>query len=281
MSARISQRVREFVRTHQVSTYIVLAFALSWSIWPLVRLNPDSSPLVPFGPAVAAIVVVVVIGGLRGLTGLLRGLTQVRAAPRWYLAAVALPAAIVSAAFLAAVARGAPGPEWDLSSLVQLATTVATTLIVVGLFEELGWRGYLLPLLQRRRRALDAALLVGVAWLPWHLPELISDSSQRPPPQFAIIVMAQSVLLAWLYNNTSGSLPVVMLFHASFNSFARFLLAGVEGIHYQTAWWVMAVLTALSAVVAVWHAGSRSLVRGDVRTPNERLGTPTVTTAMP
>ena len=73
MSAKIPQRVREFVRTHQVSTYIVLAFALSWSIWPLVRLNPDSSPLVPFGPAVAAIVVVTLIRGLRGLTGLLRG----------------------------------------------------------------------------------------------------------------------------------------------------------------------------------------------------------------
>lgn len=79
------------------------------------------------------------------------------------------------------------------------------------------------------------------------MPELISDSSQRPPLQFAIIVMAKSVLLAWLYNNTSGSVPVVMLFHASFNSFARFLLAGVEETLYQTAWWVMAVLTALAA----------------------------------
>jgi hypothetical protein len=96
--------------------------------------------------------------------------------------------------------------------------------------------------------------------------------SQRPPLQFAILVMAQSVLRAWLYNNTSGSLPVVMLFHATFNSFAQFLLAEVEGTPDQTAWWVMAVLTALIAVVAVWRAGSRSLVQGHVRTPNERLG---------
>jgi hypothetical protein len=95
-------------------------------------------------------------------------------------------------------------------------------------------------------------------WLPWHLPELISDPSQRPPLQFAILVMAQSVLRAWLYNNTSGSLPVVMLFHAMFNSFAQFLLAGVEGTPDQTAWWVTAVLTALIAVVAIWRAGSRS-----------------------
>jgi membrane protease YdiL (CAAX protease family) len=281
MSAKLSQRVRAFVRTHQVSTYIVLAYTVSWSIWPLVRLNPDSSPMVPFGPALAAIVVVIVSGGFRALTDLLRGLTHVRVAPRWYLAAVALPAGIVGAAFLTALAQGAPAPEWDLSSAVQLATTVATTVVVVGLFEELGWRGYLLPLLQRRRRALDAALLVGLAWLPWHLPELISDPSQRPPLQFALIVMAQSVLLAWLYNNTSGSLPVVMLFHAAFNSVAQFLLAGVEGSLYQTAWWVMAVLTFVAAVLAVWRAGSRSLIHGDVRTPDERRKAPTITAPSP
>ena len=33
--------------------FFVLAFLLSWPAWPLVILNPESSPLLPFGPLIA------------------------------------------------------------------------------------------------------------------------------------------------------------------------------------------------------------------------------------
>jgi uncharacterized protein len=36
---------------------------VSWTSWPLVILNPDSSPFVPFGPLIAA-VLVSLLGGL-------------------------------------------------------------------------------------------------------------------------------------------------------------------------------------------------------------------------
>ena len=173
-------------------------------------------------------------------------------------------------AFAAGLLRGAPVPRWEASDLAQVAANLVTTFVIVGLFEELGWRGFLLPRLQHRRRALDAALLVGLAWLPWHLPELVSDPSQRPLLPFCVIIMAQSVILAWLYNSTSGSLPVVMLFHAAFNAFTKFFLADLQGNPQQAAWWALSILTAAFAVVVVWYAGSRSLVRGDVRTPAER-----------
>jgi hypothetical protein len=153
---------------------------------------------------------------------------------------------------------------------VQIAANVATTFVIVGLFEELGWRGFLLPRLQHGRRALDAALMVGLAWLPWHLPELVSDPSQRPLLPFCIVIMSQSVILAWLYNSTAGSLPVVMLFHAALNAFTKFFLADLQGNAYQAAWWTLGILTALFAAAVVWYAGSRSLVRGDVRMPAER-----------
>lgn len=250
MSTRRTQPLGDVVGRHRISLYLVLAYALSWSIWPLVLMNPESSPMMPFGPSIAAIVVATASGGRRELAALLRGLTHFRTAPRWYVAAVVLPAGILAATFGVALSQGATVPQWDASHLVQLLTTLATTVILVGLFEELGWRGFLLPLVQRRYGALAGSIAVAMAWVPWHLPELISDASQRPVIQFVILLTAQSVLLAWLYNRTTGSLPVVILFHASFNSFAQFLLVGLDGEHYQTAWWVMAVLTSAAALVA-------------------------------
>ena len=237
MSEASTWTFRRRAARYEVVLYLVVAYVLSWSIWPLVLANPESSPMVPFGPSLAAVLVAGLVGGRRQVSELL---------------------------------RGAPLPRWEASDLAQVAANLVTTFVIVGLFEEVGWRGFLLPRLQHGRRALDAALLVGIAWLPWHLPELVSDPSQRPLLPFCVIIMAQSVILAWLYNSTSGSLPVVMLFHAAFNAFTKFFLADLQGNPQQAAWWALSILTAAFAVVVVWYAGSRSLVRGDVRTPAER-----------
>lgn len=72
--------------------------------------------------------------------------------------------------------------------MLQVAGSMVVTVIIVGIFEELGWRGFLLPRLQRGRSALAAALIMGLMWLPWHLPELVSDPGQRPLAPFAIYI---------------------------------------------------------------------------------------------
>ena len=254
---------RRWASRHDVAFYLVLAYAISWSTWAFVLLNPESSPLVPFGPGLAAVLVAFMAGGRRELSGLLRQLLRWRVKARWYGIALGVPLAIPAAALGAAVLAGANVPRWEPSDLLQVAGTLLVTMVIVGLFEELGWRGFLLPRLQRDRDALPAAVLVGLAWLPWHLPELVSDPGQRPLAQFAIYLLAQSVLLAWLYNSTQASLPIVIIFHAAFNTFTKFFMAELDGSASEVAWWTLTGLNALLALAVVRFAGARSLARTD------------------
>jgi hypothetical protein len=267
--------MRRWAGRHEIALYLVLAYLISWSIWPLVLINPDSSPLVPFGPGLAAVIVALVAGGRRELFGLLRQLWRWRVSPGWYGVAVGAPLIVAATALGAAVIAGAQAPQWETSDILQVVGSLLVTVVIVGLFEELGWRGFLLPRLQRGRTALAAALVVGLVWLPWHLPELVSDRGQRPLAQFVIYVLASSVIYAWLYNSTQASLPIVILLHAAFNSFTKFFISELRDSHYVVAWWTLAGLVALLAVAVVAHAGRQNLARGNPKPVYERTEAPT------
>jgi membrane protease YdiL (CAAX protease family) len=243
-------------RRHDLALFLGLAFLVSWAPWPLVALNPDSSPLVPFGPLVGAVTAVLLTGGLGGLRRLLAQLTRWRRASGWYLLAVAGPLTVTAAAAGLTIALGDVPPMVNTPDWTFVAITFVSTLLLTGLFEELGWRGYALPRLQSRFDGLRSALLLGSIWALWHLPELLSDPThQRPPLPFLLGVLAQSVILAWLYTSTRGSLPITMLSHAATNTAAQFVLPQFTGHDYQLIWWFSTGLWIAAAVVVVAIAG--------------------------
>jgi uncharacterized protein len=265
LGGEIGEVIREkrprWAARHDLVLYFVLAFALSWSIWPLILINPTSSPLVPFGPLIAAVGVSLFAGGVSELGILLRQLTRWRVHVVWYLMILAGPFLIGVLSGAITVAAGAPVPDPPgYSDPLAILVTFLTTIVLVGLFEEVGWRGFALPRLEQRLPALPAALLLGGIWVLWHLPVLISDpTGQRPVLQFVLGTLAQSVILTWLYNSTNRSLPIVIIFHAAVNTAARFTLPGFDGGNYQVAWWVQTALYGIAAVLVTVLGGYRRL----------------------
>jgi uncharacterized protein len=67
------------------------------------------------------------------------------------------------------------------------------------------------------------------------------------------------VILAWLHNSTKGSLPIVIIFHAAFNTYGQYLLPEFTGEYYLTMWWSMAGLYAIAAAVVILYAGADRL----------------------
>jgi hypothetical protein len=125
--------------------------------------------------------------------------------------------------------------------------------------EELGWRGFALPRLQARRSAFSASVLLGAIWGIWHIPlYYVSGTGQHETAgaagtafaigAFVVWTIGLSILFTWLFNQTRGSLIVVMLFHAAVNLGAFVPGAvgstGAASFLYALVTWIVALVVA-------------------------------------
>ena len=87
-------RLSTAVKRHPLIGFFVLAYALSWWPWILYAYDLAPTPLVGFGPFLAALVVLAITGGKTGVLGLLRRMVLWRVGLGWYAAALLIPVAI-------------------------------------------------------------------------------------------------------------------------------------------------------------------------------------------
>ena len=191
------------------------------------------------GPSLAALLLSIGLGR-PALRTLLAGFSPSRLRGPWWAVALVLPLLMMVVAIAVSVALlGAPTPQLTGGLVGVLLVEFVRILFLGGpLGEELGWRGFALPRLQQRRTALTSSVLLGLVWGLWHIPLYIVPGTGQyellrtgTSPAFAIggfvgWTIGLSVLFTWLFNQTQGSLIVVILFHAAVN-LAAFLPAAV------------------------------------------------------
>jgi membrane protease YdiL (CAAX protease family) len=215
-------------RTGSTLAFVVLTFALSWSLWFASGVTSPGGPnqllflLGVFSPGIVAIGLTAFTGGRFALTTLLRRLIDWEVPARWYVFAAFYMVAIkLTTALVHRVAFGAWPVFGQEPLLLMVGATVASTMMGVQAGEELGWRGYALPKLADRFGLPVASVLLGVIWALWHLPLFwapVGDTFGQSFPLYLLQVVALSVTIAWLYSNTRGSLLPVMLLHAAVNN---------------------------------------------------------------
>jgi membrane protease YdiL (CAAX protease family) len=95
--------------------------------------------------------------------------------------------------------------------------------------EEVGWRGFAVPRLQARTSPLIASLFVAFFWIPWHF--FLWKSQGQPVTAWnfwvstnSALIILSSIITAWFYNRSKGSILVAGVIHAAENTTARLLL---------------------------------------------------------
>lgn len=271
------------VRRYPLIVFFVLAYVFSWWPWPLYAFGLSPSPIIAFGPFLAAILVLALTTGKGGVVTLLRRMVRWRVRPVWYAVALLLPVAISGgAALLNVVVLGASAPSpAELGAWSGLVPTFFLLLLVPGTggaWEEPGWRGYALPKLQGGHSALLASLILGVVWAFWHLPLMVIGQIHLSDP---VYIVAWTVVLTWVFNNTNGSVLIAMLMHNIHNVISGYyfsaMFSGADWV--RQGWLLVALWCAVAAIVVVVNGPehlSRKYTRQTLTPPEPSAPTPRV-----
>jgi membrane protease YdiL (CAAX protease family) len=257
------------MKKHPIPWFYVLAFVISWLGWlPMVArsrgIAPFDHPLFQFllllpaiGPVLAAVIVTTAIDGKASIKRLLKPLLQWQVGAVWLMTTVLVPALLLVAGKIVTQALGlAATTESQGNNIVGMAIATLVMSLFSNTWEEVGWRGFALPRLQKDHNALVATLVVGVLWGLWHLPLFFwkdNPMSNYPFLAWFIGTVAVSFVYTWLYNSTQASLFVVTLFHVLGNTFGV-VISGVS----VTA---LAIVDGVIAALLVAVLGKDNLAR--------------------
>jgi len=227
-----------WIKRNSLVLYFVLAYVISWSCMIPVALTAQGLVnwqvpyalyyLASFGPMLSALLITGLTGGGAAIRRLLGRLLIWRVGARYLAFTLLAPFGLFALALI--LNRLVLGSWPDLSLLGQAdylpylgpVGVLGVWLLTYGLGEEVGWRGFALPYLQRSHTAGNATLILAVLWASWHLPafffrDTYVDLGVLGFPMFFFTIIFATANLTWLYNSTGGSLLMAVLFHAIFN----------------------------------------------------------------
>jgi CAAX protease family protein len=283
---------------HPLLLFFVLSFVLTWGyfwlIWTPLRLPDSLIALGGFGPAASAFLVLGLTSGKRGVVCLLGSIMHWRVGALWYVVALLGIPVLNFLAFLVVPGMLADfvAPDLRLPRLYLSEIAISLTIGIAPLWEEIGWRGFAQPRMQRQYGPVVGSLILGMLWGVWHLPFFFGPLARSGPGttfvsagialvEFSIGLTGLSVVMAWVLNNCGGSTLMAILLHACFDSSGLAMVALFPStapyylpIHYQTLG--IAIVFSAAALVLIivtrGHLGYHRYQREVEAAMSQRIG---------
>jgi membrane protease YdiL (CAAX protease family) len=249
---------KSLLTRHPLFLFFALSFILTWGyfwlIWKPLRLPESLIALGGFGPSASAFLVLALTSGKSGVLRLLRSMVHWRVGASWYLVALLGLPLLNFLAFLVVpgVLADFVPPDLRLPRVYVTEIAISLTIGIAPMWEEVGWRGFAQPRMQRLYGPVVGTLILGALWGVWHLPFFFGPLARTGPEatfvsatvalvEFSIGLTGLSVVMAWVLNNCGGSTLMAILMHACFDSSGLAMVTLFPStppyylpVHYQT-----------------------------------------------
>ena len=238
--------IKALLARHPLVSFFVMAYAFTWLVWAPWVLGEDGAGLLPInisqtasgylnatailaGPTLSAFIMTATTEGREGVRRLLGRLVLWRVGFRWYLfALLGVPLIMLVGTMIYSGDLPNLGALGGPSYLLSYLGTYALVVVLGGpLFEEIGWRGFALPRMERLHGPILASVILGVLWALWHLPEFLVPTWAASSggggilgiTLFIVTAVTFTIVITWVFNNTRASVLLAILVHTSIDAF--------------------------------------------------------------
>jgi membrane protease YdiL (CAAX protease family) len=163
----------------------------------------------------------------------------------FFLLSIIIPVAIISLSAGVITLLGKQYIDSDIKGSLFIIFMITS---LIGCFgEEIGWRGYLLPLLSKKHSMFISSLLTGLLWGAWHFTK-INSYGVISYLLFIPLIAAFGIIMGWIYFRTEHSLTCMIAFHLCINVASGLLLTGRE----CKSFYVTGLIISLVAILIIW-----------------------------
>jgi membrane protease YdiL (CAAX protease family) len=249
--------------------FFVITFLWSWLCFGIIivcnRLGIISSQwsiigfsmtvIGAFGPAVGAFVSLYSMEGKGSIKRYLKSFLSLNFGLRTWLAIFLILGITSFIAWIIPELFGAERLPPFSTNILFLFPALLFLIFFGGGQEELGWRGYIMPYLEKRFGLLVGSIILGIVWAVWHLPMwLVPDSGQINYPflGFLIQTIAYSFIYSWIIEASGKRLLSGLIVHGTGNAFSSILPKIIPGNGWaQPRYWIYCSLLLIIGIIIV------------------------------
>ncbi len=240
--------------------FVLLTYLLTWSVeipaalakhgYTAINISKGLQTICTLSPGIVAIILTAIFFKRNSLMLLFKAIVKWRVKFKWYFIIIILGIALCWISLLIfnwmVLQNNKPDEAYNFMFYFILILPLS------ALWEEIGWRGFLLPVLQEKHTPLKASIIIGFVWGLWHLPIYLALNPYGDKTIIYFLFMfigcfALSIIESWLYNSTKGSLFICILFHNAINTSAAYFYDNLKGEEFRP----FIILIALLVVAAI------------------------------
>jgi len=243
----------------QILSFIIIAYTFSWIVELVaiftMNFRLDFSKLFPyllvaqFGPTIAALTTTYFFDKNDGVNILLKRVLIFRFHWMSYILALFTIPFIFFILYIILGILPKEGMDPFIVNLTLIASILNGLLSSIfggagPLGEELGWRGFLNPLLRKKNSILITSVIIGIVWAFWHLPVFFFSEWRNGLTilQFFLLYPISTILIAYFMSIvaelTNGSVFIAIWVHGIVNSTLGYVsnnqvwnLTGISSFH--------------------------------------------------
>jgi len=252
--------------------FFIVTFLWTWFFWIIpsflnrLGLFPENNDLLSnlnlifkiigiFGPAIGALVSLYTLNGKNSIKIFFKSFLSLNFGWKVWLAIIPLLGFSFFIIWIIPELFGLERITSILPNFYIFPLYLFLMVIVGGGQEEIGWRGYILPILEKRFGLIIGSLILGTIWTIWHLPLFFIKGSYQEYMNFfayLLLCIGLSYFFSWVIDASGNKLLSGVIAHGALNAFIDlFPFLIMENNSKQLRFWIYCIFMFIVGLIIV------------------------------